>query len=172
MIAAAMAAVCIGAFIAIRMLTARRSAQVRPAGRFDTGDYGCGGKGTLEEGLSRGIRTRLVLRAGHSAHIWFGDLEGKGPYERSFCLFRRLDPQSPHSSTLICYSDRGKEKWRWTPGRELPELAGSPATYMTLATWGTEGNGEETFPNRRFKSALSLVAQPDRDPRCQRQNHL
>jgi hypothetical protein len=63
--------------------------------------------------------------------IWFGDLEGKG---HTSVLFS-YSPASPlsHSSTLICYSDRGKEKWRWTPGRELPELAGSPATFVTHA---------------------------------------
>ena len=37
-----------------------------------------------------------------------------------------------HSTTLICYSDRGKEKWRWTPGRALPELEGDPATFWTI----------------------------------------
>lgn len=65
------------------------------------------------------------------AHIWFGDLEGKGHTSVLFS-YAPVGPLA-HSSTLICYSDRGKERWRWTPGRELPELAGSPATFVTHA---------------------------------------
>lgn len=66
------------------------------------------------------------------SQIWFADLEGKG---HTSVLFSYAPPAGsrPQSSKLICYSERGKEKWRWTPGRELPELAGSPATYKTLA---------------------------------------
>jgi hypothetical protein len=63
--------------------------------------------------------------------VWIGDLEGKGHTSVLFVYSPASNPQSPQSSTLICYSDRGKEKWHWTPGRELPELAGSPATYLT-----------------------------------------
>lgn len=67
--------------------------------------------------------------------VWIGDLEGKGHTSVLFDYSPASSSQSPRSSTLICYSDRGKEKWRWTPGRELPELAGSPPTYSihTLA---------------------------------------
>ena len=68
---------------------------------------------------------------GLPAPVWFGDLEGKGHTSVLF-VYAPAGPLS-HSSTLICYSNRGKEKWRWTPGRELPELAGSPATFFTLA---------------------------------------
>src|SRR5579862_1723538 len=64
-------------------------------------------------------------------HIWFADLEGKGHTSVLFSYSRAGTPLKPQSSTLICYSDRGKEKWRWNPGRDLPELNGSPATYMT-----------------------------------------
>jgi hypothetical protein len=68
--------------------------------------------------------------------IWFADLEGKG---HTSVLFSYLPaPASqPHSTSLICYSDRGKEKWRWTPGRDLPETAerfepsGGPTTFKT-----------------------------------------
>jgi hypothetical protein len=63
--------------------------------------------------------------------VWFGDLEGKGHTSVLF-VYAPAGPLS-HSSALICYSDRGKERWRWTPGRELPELAGSPATFFTIA---------------------------------------
>ena len=68
-----------------------------------------------------------------ATHIWFGDLDGKGHTSVLFSYSPASSPQSPHSSTVICYSDRGKEKWRWTPGRDLPELAGSLATYGTHA---------------------------------------
>ena len=67
-----------------------------------------------------------------TTRIWFADLEGKGHIDVLFLYLPGDSPQS-HSSTLICYSDRGKEKWRWTPGRELPELAGSAPTFWTLA---------------------------------------
>ena len=69
---------------------------------------------------------------GPATRFWFGDLEGRG---RTSVLFLYLPGDSPqtHSSTLICYSEKGKEKWRWTPGRELPELHGTPATYWTVA---------------------------------------
>lgn len=66
-------------------------------------------------------------------YIWFADLEGKGHTSVLFSYSALEDPVNPRSSTLICYSDRGKEKWRWSPGRDLPELHGSPATYMTHA---------------------------------------
>ena len=64
--------------------------------------------------------------------IWFADLEGRGHTSVVFSYLPAAGSR-PHSSSLICYSDRGREKWRWTPGRELPELAGSPATFYTIA---------------------------------------
>ena len=66
-------------------------------------------------------------------HLWFADLEGKGHTSVLFSYSPRTTGFEAHSSTLICFSDRGKEKWRWSPGRELPELAGSPAIYKTFA---------------------------------------
>jgi hypothetical protein len=63
--------------------------------------------------------------------IWFADLEGKGHTSVLFSYLPAADSQ-PHSSSLICYSDRGKEKWRWTPGRDLPEVNGL-ATYKTFS---------------------------------------
>ena len=64
------------------------------------------------------------------SRIWFGDVEGNGHTSVLFA-YSRAGPLA-HSTTLICYSNRGEEKWRWTPGRELPEMGGSPATYLTL----------------------------------------
>jgi hypothetical protein len=66
-----------------------------------------------------------------SARIWFGDLDGKGRTDVLLLYHPGLDAGA-HSTTLICYSDRGKEKWRWTPGRDLPELEGLPATFRTV----------------------------------------
>jgi hypothetical protein len=62
---------------------------------------------------------------------WFGDLDGEGHTSVLFLYHPAVGPGS-HSTTLICYSDRGQEKWRWTPGRALPELEGSPPTFLTV----------------------------------------
>jgi hypothetical protein len=82
-------------------------------------------------GTGNGFSTAWYGKGG-GTRIWFGDLEGKG---HASVLFSYLPTSSQqlHSSTLICYSDRGNEKWRWTPGRELPELAGSPPTFRTVS---------------------------------------
>jgi hypothetical protein len=64
-------------------------------------------------------------------HVWFADLEGKGHTSVLFSYSQATAGLETHGTTLICYSDRGKEKWRWSPGRDLPELNGSPATYFT-----------------------------------------
>jgi hypothetical protein len=86
----------------------------------------------LRKAFPEGISGDWYYGQAPSTRIWFADLEGKGHTDVLFLYFPADNPQS-HSTTLICYSDRGKEKWRWTPGRQLPELAGSPATYWTLA---------------------------------------
>jgi hypothetical protein len=82
-------------------------------------------------GTGSGFSTDWYGKGGET-RIWIGDLEGKG---HASVLFSYLPPTSQqlHSSTLICYSDRGQEKWRWTPGRDLPELAGSPPTFRTVS---------------------------------------
>lgn len=68
---------------------------------------------------------------GLDQRIWFGDLDGDGRSEVLFLYHPAGSPFS-HSTTLICFSNRGNEKWRWTPGRDLPELHGTPAVYMTF----------------------------------------
>ena len=78
-----------------------------------------------------GIRGDSYYESLHGP-VWFADLEGHGRTDVLFPYFPAGNPLS-HSSTVICYSDRGKEKWRWTPGRELPELKGSPATFMIVS---------------------------------------
>jgi len=86
----------------------------------------------LRKAFPEGISGDWYYGQAPNTRIWFADLEGNGHTDVLFLYFPADNPQS-HSTTLICYSDRGKEKWRWTPGRQLPELAGSPATYWTLA---------------------------------------
>jgi len=64
--------------------------------------------------------------------IWFGDLEGKGHTSVLFSYSPAAARFESHPSTLICYSDRGKERWRRNLGGDVPELNGSPATFKTL----------------------------------------
>jgi hypothetical protein len=89
------------------------------------------GKEVWRKVFPEGFASDGPYEKGLSTRIWFGDLEGKG---QTSVLFVYLPgSQQSRSSTLICYSDRGKEKWRWTPGRDLPEMKGSPATFRTAA---------------------------------------
>jgi hypothetical protein len=84
---------------------------------------------------------------------WFGDLDGDGHTE---VLFLDHPATSPHSrtTTLICYSDRGKERWRWTPGRALPEIAGSPATFQVVQL-------KVTKPDARGRRRIVVVSNHD-----------
>ena len=74
---------------------------------------------------------REYYEQGLAPRIWFGDLDGDGRTVVLLLYHPATNPRS-HSTTLICYSDWGKEKWRWTPGRALPELGGDPAFYETV----------------------------------------
>jgi len=128
---AAMAAIGIVGYVSIRMLT--RHDQPR-SGRLDGSTLvimNAEGKELWRKAFPEGFSADWWYGMDLATHIWFGDLGGKGHTSILFVYSPASSPQSPHSSTLICYSDRGKEKWRWTPGRDLPELAGSPATYGT-----------------------------------------
>ncbi len=78
-----------------------------------------------------GIGPSYYYAQGLADRIWFGDLDGRG--HTSVLFVYSPARAASQSSTLICYSDRGKEKWRWTPGKALPELAGSAAIYKTFA---------------------------------------
>ena len=130
---AAIAAVGIVGYTAIRALAGHD----RPKfGRLDGSTLtimNAEGKELWRKTFPDGFSTDWYYGMDPATHIWFGDLEGKGHTSVLFAYSPASTPQSPHSSTLICYSDHGKEKWRWTPGRDLPELAGSPATYGTHA---------------------------------------
>jgi hypothetical protein len=134
-IVALCAALGIGAYIFIRMLTG----DVRPQfGRLDGSTLtimNAEGKELWRKAFPEGFGPDWYYAKGVAhiglTRIWFVDVEGKG---RTSVLFVYSPAtQQEHSSTLICYSDRGKEKWRWTPGRELPELNGSPPTFKTVA---------------------------------------
>lgn len=89
------------------------------------------GKELWRKTFPEGFGPDWYYQKGLESHIWFADLEGKGHTSVLF-IYAPSGPVT-RSSTLICYSDRGKEKWRWTPGKELPEFGGSPATFMTMA---------------------------------------
>ena len=132
-IAALIAALGAGVYISIRMVAVRDEPKF---GRLDGAALAiCNaeGKELWRKTFPEGFGPDWFYAQGITTRTWFGDLEGKGHTSVLFVYSPASGPQSPHSSTVICYSDHGKEKWRWTPGRELPELAGSPATYMTFA---------------------------------------
>jgi hypothetical protein len=130
-IAAVCAALVIGAYFSIRILAVHDEPK---AGQLDGSTLvimNAEGKELWRKSFPEGFTTDWYFGKGIETHIWFGDLEGKGQTSVLF-LYSPANPHS-HSSMLICYSDRGQEKWRWTPGRELPELNGSPATFRTAA---------------------------------------
>ncbi len=130
-LAAAIAAIGIVGYFCIRMLAADNRPQL---GRLDGTTLtimNAEGKELWRKTFPEGFTADWYFEKDPGTRIWFGDLEGKGHTSVLF-LYTPADQQS-HSSMLICYSDRGKEKWRWTPGRELPELNGSPGTFRTAA---------------------------------------
>ncbi len=89
------------------------------------------GRELWSKNFPQGFGPDLYYDKDNGTRIWFADLEGKGHTSVLFSYLPAPDSQ-PHSSTLICYSDRGKEKWRWSPARKLPEVD-EPATYRTFA---------------------------------------
>ena len=132
-IAAPLAALVTLSIIAFRMLSADSQPRAARLDGTTLTILNAEGKELWRKTFPQGFGPDWFYAQGITTRIWFGDLEGKGRTNVLFVYSPASGPQSPHSSTLICYSDRGKEKWRWTPGRELPELAGTPATYMTFA---------------------------------------
>jgi len=128
---AAVAAICVAAFILVRMFRG----DGRPeSGRLDGSTLtitNAKGEELWRKSFADGFWPDYYVH-GLAQRMWFGDLEGKGQFDVLLLYHPAVDPIS-RSTTLICYNDRGKEKWRWTPGRALPELAGNPATYRTVA---------------------------------------
>ncbi|MGB0034322.1 MAG: hypothetical protein WBP79_02470 [Candidatus Acidiferrales bacterium] len=131
-IAAATAAIGIVGYISIRILTAHDRPQSARLDGSTLTIVNAEGKELWKKSFAEGFSADGYYAGGIATRIWFGDLEGKGHTDVLFLYLSANGPHS-HSSTLICYSERGKEKWRWTPGRELPELEGSPATFNTVA---------------------------------------
>jgi hypothetical protein len=132
-LAAAIAGIGIVGYAAIRVLAVHDQPKF---GRLDGSTLtimNAEGKELWRKAFPEGFSADWYYGVDLATHIWFGDLEGKSHTSVLFVYSPASSPQSPHSSTLICYSDHGKEKWRWTPGRDLSELAGSPATYGTHA---------------------------------------
>jgi hypothetical protein len=90
------------------------------------------GKEKWRKSFPEGFGPESYYEHGLAQRIWFADLDGKGHVSVLFSYLPAASTQQ-HSSTLICYSDRGKEQWRWTPGRPLPETAEYPMPYKTHA---------------------------------------
>lgn len=90
------------------------------------------GKAQWRKSFPEGFGPESYYEHGLESRIWFADLEGKGHVSVLFSYLPAPSTQ-PRPSTLICYSDHGKEQWRWTPGRPLPENAGDPLPYKTHA---------------------------------------
>ena len=130
------------AYISIRMLAVHDEPKF---GRLDGSTltiFNAEGRELWRKAFPEGFGPDSYYAQGIATRIWFGDLEGKGHASVLFIYAPAASPMSSHSSTLICYSDRGKEKWRWTPGRDLPELAGSLATYKTFALGVLKATGK------------------------------
>jgi len=91
------------------------------------------GKELWRKVFPEGMGPESYYAQGLGSRLWFADLEGKGHKSVLFSYLPATDSQA-HPSTLICYSDRGKEKWRWTPERDLPEeVRGEAAKYKTFS---------------------------------------
>lgn len=99
------------------------------------------GKELWRKTFAEGFGPDTYYTKGLESRIWFEDLEGKGHTSVLFSYLPAPDAQ-PRSSTLICYSDRGKGKWRWTPGRALPENGGEAAAYKTYSLGVLKAKGE------------------------------
>lgn len=130
-IAALCAVVGVAGYVSVRVLAAHSEPQF---GRMDGSTltiFNVEGKELWRKIFPDGFAPDWYYQRGIASRIWFGDLEGGG---RTSVLFLYSSGGQPsRSSTLICYSGKGEERWRWTPGRALPELEGSPATFRTVA---------------------------------------
>ena len=89
------------------------------------------GKELWHKTFPEGFATDWYYTQALSPRYWIGDIDGDGRISVLF-LYLPASTGQARSSTLICYTDRGKERWRWTPGRDLPELPGSPMNFRTI----------------------------------------
>src|SRR5579859_327987 len=130
-ITAICAAIAVAGYISIRALAAPNTPQSARLDGTVLRIMDSAGKELWNKNFPEGFATDWYYEKGVGTRIWFGDLDGNGHSSVLFSYVPRK--QFLAGSTLICYSDRGIEKWRWTPGRDLPELNGSPPTYDTWA---------------------------------------
>ncbi|HXY23978.1 MAG TPA: hypothetical protein VEI73_04965 [Candidatus Acidoferrum sp.] len=154
LIAALCATVGVAAYFSIQVLTVHGQPKF---GRLEGSALvivDAEGKELWRKVFPEGIGPAWYYANGVASRLWFGDLDGKG---RTSVLFSYLptDESQPHSSILICYSDRGREKWRWTPGRGLAELEGVLSTFKTSAI-GVVKAAERRPPR--------IVVESNRDP--------
>jgi hypothetical protein len=130
---AALGAVGIVAYVSIRILTVHDEPKL---GRLDGSALvimNADGKELWRKTFPEGFGPDGYYPKDLASRIWFGYLDGSAHTSVLFVYSRAGSAMSSASSTLICYSDRGKEEWSWTPGRELPELEGTPTTYRIFA---------------------------------------
>lgn len=130
-IAALCMAVGVMSYFSIRALGAHEQPKF---GRMDGSTleiFNAEGKELWRKAFPDGFSTDSYYAQGLATRIWFGDLEGKGHTSVLFSYLPAADSQ-PHSSTLFCYSDRGKEKWHWNP-RERPEATAGMVRFKTFA---------------------------------------
>ena len=100
------------------------------------------GKELWRKNFSEGFGPDSYYGKENGPRIWFADLEGKGHTSVLFSYLPAPDSQ-PHSSMLICYSDRGKERWRWKSGTDLPELMGGYGTFWTFSVGVLKAEGNQ-----------------------------
>ena len=69
---------------------------------------------TFEDAFHHGNTPEVMIE---SRQAWFGDLDGDGGVE----LLYTYDPVSSqkNGSVLICFSEKGQEKWRFVPGTAI-----------------------------------------------------
>jgi len=93
---------------------------------------------SFEDPFGPGITPESMLRY---RQAWFGDLDGDGHVELLFTY----DPVSrlKNGSFLICFSDQGKEKWRFVPGRVVSSPAESFPPPYQIAQLAVAGLGKD-----------------------------
>lgn len=126
-------------------LSSRQLMRTRPpvSGRLDAGTLvilSADGQELWRKSFPDGF-WRDYYEQGLATRMWFGDLQGNGATD-ILLLYHPAVNSSSRSTTLICYSDQGKEKWRWTPGRDLPELQTTPPIFVTVSMGILKGNGK------------------------------
>lgn len=86
--------------------------------------------------LGRELNASIYKRQDTTPAAWIDDVDGDGRRELLFC--HHYDGAS--HGDLICFSESGKEKWRWTPGRSaasFPEEMSPPyfADRVRVLRW-------------------------------------